>query len=105
MEWRERVGQEKRAAFRDEEYWAKPVPGFGDANARVVIVGLAPAAHGANRTGRMFTGDGHGAAVELGNGPTLLCSYHPAQQNTFTERVTQEMLDAVFERAKELLSK
>ena len=58
--WREKVGREKRAAFRDEEYWAKPVPGFGDANASVVFVGLAPAAHGANRTGRMFTGDRSG---------------------------------------------
>ena len=54
--WREQVGVDKRAAFRDEHYWARPVPGFGDPSARVVIVGLAPAAHGANRTGRMFTG-------------------------------------------------
>jgi uracil-DNA glycosylase family 4 len=58
--WREKVGQERRAAFRDETYWAKPVPGFGDPAARVVLVGLAPAAHGANRTGRMFTGDRSG---------------------------------------------
>ena len=58
--WRERVGVERRAAFRGEEYWARPVPGFGDPAARVVIVGLAPAAHGANRTGRMFTGDRSG---------------------------------------------
>ena len=55
--WRESVAVEKRAAFRDEEYWGRPVPGFGDPAARIVIVGLAPAAHGANRTGRMFTGD------------------------------------------------
>jgi len=60
VEWREAVGNEKRAAFRDEQYWAKPVPGFGDPDARLVIVGLAPAAHGANRTGRMFTGDRSG---------------------------------------------
>ena len=59
--WREQVAVERRAAFRDEEYWARPVPGFGDPAARVVIVGLAPAAHGANRTGRMFTGDRSGA--------------------------------------------
>jgi uracil-DNA glycosylase len=58
--WRERVAVEKRAAFRDDEYWARPVPGFGDPAARVCIVGLAPAAHGANRTGRMFTGDRSG---------------------------------------------
>ena len=60
VEWREQVGEVKRAAFRDEEYWARPVPGFGDPQARVVVVGLAPAAHGANRTGRMFTGDRSG---------------------------------------------
>jgi uracil-DNA glycosylase family 4 len=58
--WRERVAVEKRAAFRDEDYWARPVPGFGDPRARVCLVGLAPAAHGANRTGRMFTGDRSG---------------------------------------------
>lgn len=60
VEWRERVAIEKRAAFRDEDYWGRPVPGFGDPGARVVLVGLAPAAHGANRTGRMFTGDRSG---------------------------------------------
>jgi uracil-DNA glycosylase family 4 len=58
--WREQVGVEKRAAYRDEEYWARPVPGFGDPAATLVVVGLAPAAHGANRTGRMFTGDRSG---------------------------------------------
>jgi uracil-DNA glycosylase family 4 len=58
--WREEVGRTKRAAFRDQDYWARPVPGFGDPNARVCLVGLAPAAHGANRTGRMFTGDRSG---------------------------------------------
>ncbi len=60
VEWRERVAREKRAAFRDEEYWGKPVPGFGDPEAWLLVVGLAPAAHGANRTGRMFTGDRSG---------------------------------------------
>jgi uracil-DNA glycosylase family 4 len=60
VEWRERVGREKRAAFADEEYWARPVPGFGDPAARILIVGLAPAAHGGNRTGRIFTGDRSG---------------------------------------------
>jgi uracil-DNA glycosylase len=58
--WREQVAAEKRAAFRDWEYWGRPVPGFGDPAARVVLLGLAPAAHGANRTGRMFTGDRSG---------------------------------------------
>jgi uracil-DNA glycosylase family 4 len=58
--WREHVGRERRAAFADEAYWARPVPSFGDPDARVAIVGLAPAAHGGNRTGRMFTGDRSG---------------------------------------------
>jgi len=60
VEWRERVAREKRAAFRDWEYWGRPVPAFGDPNAELVIVGLAPAAHGGNRTGRIFTGDASG---------------------------------------------
>ena len=60
VEHRERMGREKRAAFKYEEYWGRPVPGFGDRHARLLIVGLAPAAHGANRTGRMFTGDRSG---------------------------------------------
>jgi len=202
--WRERVGVEKRAAYRHEEYWARPVPSFGDPDATVVIVGLAPAAHGANRTGRMFTGDRsgewlyralhragfasaaesrtrddglrlHGALitaavrcappankptpaerdacrpwleaeldllsdvrvvvalggfafdqalrvltdrgalaphprprfahlveVPLGGGPTVLGSYHPSQQNTFTGRLTEPMFDQVWTRAAEL---
>jgi uracil-DNA glycosylase len=58
--WRERVAREKRAAFADHPYWGRPVPGFGDPQAAVVIVGLAPAAHGGNRTGRIFTGDRSG---------------------------------------------
>ena len=60
VSWREQVGREKRASFQDEDYWARPVPGFGDPDAGLVVVGLAPAAHGANRTGRMFTGDRSG---------------------------------------------
>jgi uracil-DNA glycosylase len=58
--WREQVATSKRRAFRDQAYWGKPVPGFGDPRARILIVGLAPGAHGANRTGRMFTGDSSG---------------------------------------------
>ncbi|MDQ1459047.1 MAG: uracil-DNA glycosylase [Actinomycetota bacterium] len=58
--WREEVAREKRAAFRAEEYWGRPVPGFGDPRARLLLVGLAPAAHGGNRTGRVFTGDRSG---------------------------------------------
>jgi uracil-DNA glycosylase family 4 len=58
--WREQVGEERRRSFQDETYWARPVPGFGDPQARLVVIGLAPAAHGANRTGRMFTGDRSG---------------------------------------------
>lgn len=60
VEWREKIAEEKRAAYRDDEYWGRPVPGFGDPDAHLLVVGLAPAAHGANRTGRMFTGDRSG---------------------------------------------
>jgi uracil-DNA glycosylase family 4 len=61
--WREQVGVTRRAAFRDEQYWARPVPGFGPANASIGILGLAPAAHGGNRTGRIFTGDRSGVVL------------------------------------------
>jgi uracil-DNA glycosylase len=72
-EYCQRVGREKRRAFRDETYWARPVPGFGDPRARLLLVGLAPAAHGANRTGRVFTGDGVG-----GSGDFLMSALHRA---------------------------
>jgi uracil-DNA glycosylase family 4 len=204
VEWRELVAREKRASFADQEYWGRPVPGYGDPEARVLIVGLAPAAHGGNRTGRVFTGDrsgdwlfasmyrtgwanqptsvhrddglkllgayisavvkcappankptiderdrclpylvkemellprasvlvalgsfgwdgalralaaaghatpkpkprfGHLAEATIGN-RTLVGSFHPSQQNTFTGKLTEPMMDAVFVRARELV--
>jgi uracil-DNA glycosylase len=78
------VGRVKKAAFRDDVYWARPVPGFGDPQARLLILGLAPAAHGANRTGRVFTGDGAGAsgdflmaALKRAGFANLATSQHP----------------------------
>ncbi|HEX4345789.1 MAG TPA: uracil-DNA glycosylase [Solirubrobacteraceae bacterium] len=199
--WRELVAREKRAAFADETYWGRPIPGFGDPAARVLILGLAPAAHGANRTGRVFTGDrsgdflfgalhrtgfanqptsrhagdglqlrdawiaaavrcappgnkptpaerdaclpfalrelealdrlraivclgafawaaalrllaaraiaipsprprfAHGAELRLPGAPVLLGTFHPSQQNTFTGRLTPDMIDAVLRRS------
>jgi uracil-DNA glycosylase family 4 len=70
-EYCRRIGREKRAAFREDTYWAKPVPGFGDPTARILLMGLAPAAHGGNRTGRVFTGDGAG-----GSGDFLMSALH-----------------------------
>jgi uracil-DNA glycosylase family 4 len=197
--WREQVAVEKRASFRGETYWGRPVPGFGDPSARLLVVGLAPAAHGGNRTGRVFTGDrsgdwvframwkagfanqptsvhagdglrlidayvaaivrcappankptpeerdtclpylqrevglltelrvvvalgqfaldglsrmfglrprpgfGHGVEHELAGGLTLVCSFHPSQQNTFTGKLTEPAFDSIFARAREIV--
>jgi uracil-DNA glycosylase family 4 len=79
------VALEKKAAHRDDVYWGRPVPGFGDPRARVVIVGLAPAAHGANRTGRVFTGDSPGAS-----GDFLMAAMHAAG---FANRTTSQRID------------
>ena len=73
--YREQVAREKRRAYRECAYWGKPVPGFGDPDARLLILGLAPAAHGANRTGRVFTGDGAG-----GSGDFLIRNVHGADR-------------------------
>lgn len=88
-----RIGRIKKAAHREDEYWARPVPGFGDPHARVLIIGLAPAAHGANRTGRVFTGDAPG-----GSGDFLMEAMHAhgfANQSTTRHKADGlELLDA-----------
>jgi uracil-DNA glycosylase family 4 len=79
------IARQRRRAYREEIYWARPVPGFGDPRARLLIVGLAPAAHGANRTGRMFTGDGEG-----GSGAFLMAALH---RNGFANMATSDRAD------------
>jgi uracil-DNA glycosylase family 4 len=81
VEYRQKIAREKRRAYRDHEYWGKPVPGFGDPNARVLILGLAPGAHGSNRTGRPFTGDASGKFMY-----PVLYETGFANQPTATER-------------------
>jgi uracil-DNA glycosylase family 4 len=81
----QRIAQEKKRRFRDDVYWGRPVPGFGDPDARVLIIGLAPAAHGANRTGRVFTGDGGG-----GSGDFLMTALH---RNGFASMPTSQRID------------
>jgi uracil-DNA glycosylase family 4 len=85
----QQVALEKKAAHRDEEYWGKPVPGFGDPRARVLILGLAPAAHGANRTGRVFTGDGVGASGDF----LMAALYRAGFANISTSRHADDGLE------------
>lgn len=81
----QRIARQKKKAHRDDLYWGRPVPGFGDPNARVLVIGLAPAAHGANRTGRVFTGDGGG-----GSGDFLYTAMHAAG---FSNQTTSQRID------------
>jgi len=90
VEYREAIGREKRRAYLDHEYWAKPVPGFGDPHARVVILGLAPGAHGSNRTGRPFTGDASGRFMY----PILYRTGFASQPNADSRDDGQRLLDA-----------
>jgi uracil-DNA glycosylase family 4 len=89
-EYREMIGREKRRAYIDQDYWAKPVPGFGDPHARVLLLGLAPGAHGSNRTGRVFTGDGSGNFLY----PVLYKAGFASQPNAVHARDGMKLHDA-----------
>jgi len=129
VQWREEVAVTKRKSYEDEKYWGKPVPSFGSDKPKLMIIGLAPGAHVANRTGRIFTADSslgsfawqatistlrqlgheiettkfaHGAKVTFKDGNKkimIIGSYHPSQQNTFTGKLTKAMLDKVIKQA------
>lgn len=90
VEYRETIGREKRRAYLDQEYWAKPVPGFGDPKARVLILGLAPGAHGSNRTGRPFTGDMSGKFMY----PILFKTGFASQPNADSREDGLKLVDA-----------
>ena len=89
VEWREQVAREKRKAYRDHDYWGKPVPGFGDPHARLLVVGLAPGAHGSNRTGRQFTGDASGGFLY----PALFRAGFASQPDSFARDDGLELRD------------
>lgn len=93
--WREQVAREKRRAYRDWDYWGQPVPGFGDPAARVLIVGLAPGAHGSNRTGRMFTGDSSGDTLYATLHRTGFANQPIAQHRDDSLKLTDAFITAV----------
>jgi uracil-DNA glycosylase family 4 len=93
--WREQVAREKRRAYRDWDYWGRPVPGFGDQAARLLIVGLAPGAHGSNRTGRMFTGDSSGETLYAALYRVGFASQPTAQHRDDGLRLTDAFITAI----------
>jgi uracil-DNA glycosylase family 4 len=93
--WREQVAREKRRAYRDWDYWGRPVPGFGDQAARLLIVGLAPGAHGSNRTGRMFTGDSSGETLYAALYRAGFASQPTAQHRDDGLRLTDAFITAI----------